>query len=88
MKNQLIRLIAIILLGMCVYINMYEKDELGLMQFFAYVGLLGFTFAVGIPIIFIKNKISLSKKFGLLFLSIIIAKNNSFIGIRKFKIYP
>jgi len=62
MKNQLIRLIAIVLLGMCVYIDMYENDELGLMQIFAYVGLLGFTFVIGIPKIFIKNKISLSKK--------------------------
>ncbi|WP_155592247.1 hypothetical protein [Lysinibacillus cavernae] len=67
MKNQLIRLIAIVLLGMWVYIDMYQNDELGLMKFFAYVGLLGFTFVIGMPIIFIKNKISLSKKFGLFF---------------------
>ncbi len=88
MKNQLIRLIAIILLGVCLYINMYEKDELGLMQFFAYVGLLGFTFAVGIPIIFIKNKISLSKKNWFVVFKHPHRSNNSFIGIRKFKIYP
>ncbi|SPU38678.1 Uncharacterised protein [Lysinibacillus capsici] len=85
MKNQLIRIIAIALLGVCVYINMYEIDELGLMQFFAYAGLLGFTFAVGIPIIFIKNKISLSKKFGLLFLSMIIAAIIPLLGFGNLK---
>jgi len=52
---------------MWVYIDMYENDELGLIKFFAYFCLLGFTFVIGIPIIFIKNKISLSKKFGLFF---------------------
>jgi len=86
MKNQLIRLIAIVLLGMCVYIDMYENDELGLMQIFAYVGLLGFTFVIGIPIIFIKNKISLSKKIGLLFISMVIAAVIPFLGFGNLKI--
>ena len=73
MMNQLIRIIAIILLGMLLYLNTYEKDELGLTAFFAYVGLLGFTFIIGIPIIFLYNKVSLGKKIGLVILSMAIA---------------
>ncbi|MFC7685288.1 hypothetical protein [Ureibacillus sp. GCM10028918] len=69
MKNQLLRISSIIVLGLLVYINAYEKDELGLTAFFAYFEMLFFAFLIGIPIIFIRNKIRLWSKIGLLFLS-------------------
>ncbi|MDN4494450.1 hypothetical protein [Ureibacillus aquaedulcis] len=85
MKNQLIRVIAILLLGMLVYINTYEESGIGLAAFFAYVELLIVTFLIGIPIIFLFNKISLGNKVGLLILTMIIAAIIPQLGFGKLK---
>lgn len=85
MKNSVIRLLAIFLMGMVVYFKYYEDDEVGLSAFFAYIFLIVVTIIISIPIIFIKNRSRLLKKIGLVFLSLCIAIFAPLLGIGKLK---
>lgn len=85
MKHTLIRMLVIFLLGHVVYFNYYIEDELGLAAFFAHIYLVGFTLIISIPIIFIKNQASVSKKIGLVMLSLVIAFITPSLGIGKLK---
>lgn len=85
MKNQLFRIVAIITFGLVVYLNVYENDEIGLMPIIASIKMLFFAFIIGIPIIFIRNKISFGRKIGLLVLPLCILMVITLLGFGNVK---
>lgn len=70
--SQVFRVVAILVVGLAVYVNVYEKDEVGLMPIFAYGQMLIVAFIVGVPIVFMRNSMSVGRKVSLLILPLCI----------------
>lgn len=86
MKNTLIRVIIIFLLGVGLYFNYYDQDEYGLGQFMAHVLVIVFTIVFSIPIIFIKNKDRLLMKFIFFAISVGLAFMMPLLGVGQLKL--
>ncbi|MCH7323826.1 hypothetical protein LZ480_18305 [Solibacillus sp. MA9] len=85
MKANILRVGAIFVIGMFVYFYQYEKDELGLAIIFAFINSFIVTIFVAIPIIFMNNPLSFSKKFGLYVLSVVLTMTPAFLGVGHLK---
>ncbi|KMY48801.1 hypothetical protein [Peribacillus loiseleuriae] len=85
-KSQYIRLGIILIIGLVVFFNTWEDDEIGLSPLIAHAFFVIVTFIVGLPIIFIKNPAKLSTKFILFFISLLLAVMLPFFHIGSIKL--
>ena len=86
MKNTLIRVIIIFILGIGLYFSYYDQDEYGLGQFMAHLLVIVSTVVLSIPIIFIKNKDRLLTKCAFFVISVVLAFIIPLLGVGPLKI--